>query len=297
MTAGAARRQFLSHAVRQAGERLNVLLPRITGFVLDKWKVIYVVTPKAMCTSMQWLMVGLQNEDLDRDVSHSRALEVTRGLAVHDPATWRGTRQLHLLPEDDMEQVTSDDGWFRFGFTRHPVDRLWSAWQSKLLLREPTPAAMYGTARWFPRTRGSYPKELPPSTPSSRTSKASLLLLPRTRDFLVGDRHWAPQSYLLRPEGFPYSDIGRVDAAGVTLGRLEGHLRAQGWQGTLELKRLNATLLPRTVIRDPALPRQIEKIYADDMITFGYEPRRRPSTFCRCQRSYGASTGRAGRSA
>jgi len=88
---------------------------------------------------------------------------------------------------------------------------------------------------------------------------------------LTDNRHWAPQSYLLRPEAFPYSEIGRVDAAAVTIGRLEHHLRAQGWRGTLDLKRLNATLLPRTVIRDPTLLQLIEKIYADDVIAFGYE--------------------------
>ena len=58
----------------------------------------------------------------------------------------------------------------------------------------------------------------------------------------------------------------------MTLGRLERHLRAQGWRGTLDLKRLNATLLPRAVIRDPTVLRVIEKIYAEDMIAFGYEP-------------------------
>jgi hypothetical protein len=31
--------------------------------VLDKWKVIYVITPKLMGTSMLWMMAGLQTED------------------------------------------------------------------------------------------------------------------------------------------------------------------------------------------------------------------------------------------
>jgi hypothetical protein len=78
---------------------------------------------------------------------------------------------------------------------------------------------------------------------------------------------------LLRPEVFPYSEIGRIESAGVTLGRLERHLQAQGWRGELDLKRLNATLLPRrAVIRDPTMLRLIEEIYTDDMNAFGYEP-------------------------
>ena len=30
--------------------------------MFDKWKVIYVITPKAMCMSMLWLMAGLQTK-------------------------------------------------------------------------------------------------------------------------------------------------------------------------------------------------------------------------------------------
>lgn len=240
--------------------------------VLDQWKVIYVITPKAMCTSMLWFFAELQNADVAHDAAHSRAPEVTRGLAVHDPAMWRRTRQLHLLPADVIEQVTSEDGWFRFGLTRHPVDRLWSAWQSKLLLREPTPAAVYCTAQWFPRTPSELPEGAAALDAVAEDFESFVAALAHDPQLLTADPHWAPQSYLLRPENFPYSEIGRVEAAAVTLGRLERHLQAQGWRGTLALKRLNTTLLPRAIIRDPMLLRLIEKIYADDMIAFGYEP-------------------------
>ena len=261
---------------------MNVLLPRATGLVLDRWKVIYVITPELMGTSVLWMMAELQNEDLARYVAHSRAPEVTRALAVHDPAIWQQWfKPLHLLSVDVIEQVTSDDGWFRLGWTRHPVDRLWSAWQSKLLLREPQFVELYGTAQWFPRS----PKELPEGRRrwwARRTAPALgaigedferfVAALAQDPQLLTADPHWAPQSYLLRPEVFPYSEIGRIESAAVTLGRLERHLRAQGWSRPLGMKGLNATLLPRTVIRDLTLLRLIEEIYADDMIAFGYEP-------------------------
>ena len=241
--------------------------------VLDKWKVIYVITPKLMGTSMLWMMAELQNEDPARYVADCRAPEVTRALTVHDPAIWQQWfKPLHLLPADVIEQVTGDDGWFRLAWTRHPVDRLWSAWQSKLLLREPQFVELYGTAQWFPRT----PKELPKGAAAlgaiAEDFESFVAALAQDPQLLTADPHWAPQSYLLRPEDFPYSEIGRMEAAAVTLGRLERHLQAQGWRGTLDLKRLNATLLPRAVIPDPTLLRLIEKIYADDMIAFGYEP-------------------------
>ncbi|MFY2860303.1 sulfotransferase family 2 domain-containing protein [Mycobacterium sp. THU-M104] len=261
---------------------MNVLLPRATAMVLDKWKVIYAITPELMGTSMLWMMSGLQNEDPARYVAHCRAPEVTRALAVQDPAIWQQWfKPLHLLPADAIEQVTSEDGWFRFGWARHPVDRLWSAWQSKLLLREPLFVELYGTAQWFPRS----PKELSEGRRrwwARRTAPALgaiaegferfVAALAQDLQLLTADPHWAPQSYLLRPKVFPYSEIGRIESAPVTLGRLESHLRAQGWRGTLDLKRLNVTLLPRVVIRDPTLLRLIEKIYSDDMTAFEYEP-------------------------
>jgi hypothetical protein len=241
--------------------------------VLDKWKVIYVITPKLMGTSMLWMMAGLQDQDPARYVAQCRAPEVTRALTVHDPAIWQQWfKPLHLLTADVIEHVTTDDGWLRLAWTRHPVDRLWSAWQSKLLLREPQFVELYGTAQWFPRT----PTELPSGAAAlgaiTEDFESFVANLSRDPELLTADPHWAPQSHLLRPDDFPYSEIGRMESASVTLSRLERHLQAQGWQGTLDLKRLNVTLLPRTVIRDPTLLRQIEDIYSDDMTAFGYEP-------------------------
>lgn len=255
------------------GDRMNVLLPRVIGMVLDKWKVIYVITPKLMGTSMLWMMAELQNQDPARYVAHCRAPEVTRALAVHDPAIWQHWfKQLHLLPADVIEQVTSEDGWFRLGWTRHPVNRLWSAWQSKLLLREPHFVELYGTAQWFPRTPKKLPKGAATLGAIVEDFESFVAALAQDPQLLTADAHWAPQSYLLRPDVFPYSEIGRIESTAVTLGRLECHLQAQGWRGTLDLKWLNATLVPREVIRDPTLLQLIEKIYTDDMIAFGYEP-------------------------
>ena len=252
---------------------MKVLLPRTACIVLDRWKVVYVMTPKVMCTSMLWLVAELQgDEDLARDVVQSRSFEVTRDLAVHDRTILQRFRGLHLLPADVIEQVTGEDGWFRFGLTRHPVDRLWSAWQSKLLLREPAFTECFGTAPWFPRT----PTELPPGDAAldaiAEDFESFVAALAADPQLLTLDTHWAPQTDCLRPEAFPYTEIGSVDKAAATLDRLERHLRAQGWPGTLDLKRSNATLLPRTLIRDPTLLRLIEIIYADDMSAFGYEP-------------------------
>jgi hypothetical protein len=243
----------------------------IGGLVLDQWKVAYIITPKAMCTSMLWMMAGLQNEDLAHDVIGSRTAEVTRALAVHDQALWRH-RLLSELPTRIVDRVVNEEGWFRFALTRHPVDRLWSAWQSKLLLREPESAPDWVAEPWFPRIPNNLLEGAAGLDAIVEDFAHFVDALAADQQLLIANQHWAPQSYLLQPEDFPYSEIGRVESVAGTLGRLEEHLRGQGWRGAFELKRFNVTLLPRTVIRDVTLLRQIEEIYAEDMTAFGYRP-------------------------
>lgn len=240
-------------------------LPRTRALVLDRWRVVYVVTPKAMCTGLLWALATLQEEPLEA-TSSSRTAEVTRTLAVHDPLVWRSTRSLHDLPPGEIAAITADDDWFRFCFSRHPVDRLWSAWQSKLLLREPAYAARFGAAAWFPR----FPSDGEAVAEDFARFVDALAADPA---LLTADQHWAPQQHLLRPADFPYTVIGRVEEATATLERLRRHLRAQGRLDGVDPGRRNTGLLPRSaVLRDPALLRRIEERYAADMAAFGYRP-------------------------
>lgn len=111
-------------------------LPDTRAVVLQRWKVLYALTPKAACTSLLWLFASVQQERLAA-IRTSLAPEVTRGTVIHDFSVWRHTRTLRQLTEADWQPVADRDDWFVFCVTRHPLARLWSAWQSKLLLREP----------------------------------------------------------------------------------------------------------------------------------------------------------------
>lgn len=238
-------------------------LPLTRAVVLDRWRVVYVVTPKAMCTSLLWAMAELRGEPLDPTTS--RSAEATRALTVHDPGYWSGAF-LHERDEGEAASITGDDGWFRFALTRHPVDRLWSAWQSKLLLREPAYVARFGDRPWFPRPAAT----LDTVAEDFERFVDALAADPELRR---ADQHWAAQTELLQPATFPYTELGQVERSDVTMRRLETYLRDHGWSGSLRPGRHNAGLLPRpAAVRDPALLRRIEELYAADLDAFGYPP-------------------------
>jgi len=243
------------------------------GLVLHRWKVIYVITPKAACTSMLWTIAELQQERL-AGISSPLSCEVTRTMAIHELSHWRHTPVLQGLSAGELLHILKSDEWFIFCISRHPVDRLWSAWQSKLLMREPYYVRRYRDASWFP--------DVP--TESKNISKDFTLFVRTLEEdpaLRAADMHWQQQLQLLRTDIFPYSHVGKVEAMTETLQALEAHLRRQGWQGKLLPTRNNVSLLPPHVnLLSEKTAQRIEQIYADDMIAFGYPPSARSRTPC-----------------
>ena len=83
-----------------------------------------------------------------------RPLAAPRGLAaltVHDMNLWPDEHRLSRYDESERARLLAEDGWLRFSLVRDPAPRLWSGWQSKLLLREPRFVEDFGDAPWFPR--------------------------------------------------------------------------------------------------------------------------------------------------
>ena len=77
--------------------------------------------------------------------------EVSTALTVHDMSRWPPEHRLRRTSRAERDALLREDGWLRFTLVRDPATRLWSAWQSKLLLREPRFVDAFGEAPWFPR--------------------------------------------------------------------------------------------------------------------------------------------------
>jgi hypothetical protein len=233
-------------------------------YVMPRHRAVYVSVNKAACTSLKWLVADLQGEDPER---FHRALsqEVGRSMTIHGRRLWQHTPMLHGLGDEELAAIGPEHGWFIFAVVRHPGARLFSAWQSKFLLREPRWAAMYGGEPWFPRV----PSSTEDVVADFRRFVRALAGAPRPA--VLRDRHFMDQCAMLAPERMPYSRIYTTAEIPVLLGDLESHLRAQGWAGELELRRFNETpLLPTAAMFDAEVRAAVTQLYGADLERFGF---------------------------
>jgi hypothetical protein len=239
---------------------------RNATYVLPDYKLVYVSTPKAACTSIKWLLADLQGVKPSRFTS-SLSGETSRGTTIHRHRwAWQpGTPRLFDLDEAQLAEIHPDNGWFTFTMTRHPGGRLWSAWQSKFLLREPRFAAQFKGQPWMPR--------IPESTDDVIEDWESFVRSLKTDKAKVcKDIHFAQQSLLLNAGVTPYDVIYDTSQFNQMLADVAAHLRKHGWNGTLEPIKSNETPLPAI---ERAFPEHVletvSRIYADDFVKLDYE--------------------------
>lgn len=111
-----------------------------SGYRSDRYKIFYVSTPKVACTSLKWWFASLEGK--------VQALRSLTDSAESDPDLIIHGNNFHsLAPEvtglgpDALGDTLSSDDFFKFAIVRNPYKRLFSAWQSKLLLQEPLQVA------------------------------------------------------------------------------------------------------------------------------------------------------------
>jgi hypothetical protein len=225
--------------------------------VLPELRVLFVPIPKAGCTTVLWLLADLAGIPAET-FAQSTLPEVSPALTVHDMSLWGEEFRLTNYEGVQRERMLMEDGWFRFSTVRHPGTRLWSAWQSKLLLREPRFVEMFGDEPWFPRV---------PERPSD--------LVEDFRRFVVAlptgeaeDVHWAVQHDLVTQ--LPLNHVGRVERLPETLALLREHVPEERWPA--EAERQNRAPLPKPPgLYDEAAGRVLADRYRADFDRFGYE--------------------------
>ncbi|MGH3358229.1 MAG: sulfotransferase family 2 domain-containing protein [Nocardioidaceae bacterium] len=236
-------------------ERRTMLLPRR--------RILYVPMPKSGCTSMLWTLsqvAGCAPEQFHRSVSG----QVTPSMTIHDLDRWRDKYKWAELTGSEQADIAADPEWLRFTTVRNPATRLWSAWQSKLLLREPDYAAAYGTERWFPRR----PDDALELVDAFRTFVHALNVEPDVRP---SDAHWAPQTRVLDTAP-PLTHIGRIENIDETVDLLRLHIGGRA-ASRVRVARENGGLLPYSpALYDAETAQIVNDVFAEDLDRFGYPP-------------------------
>jgi hypothetical protein len=234
---------------------------------MPRWKAMYVSVNKAACTALKWLVADIQEESRER-FHRSLSREVSRTMTIHRRSLWQNTPMAKWMTDEEIAAISPGDGWFVFGVVRHPTARLFSAWQSKILLREPWWwVDEFGEETWFPRVPATGDDVVEDFIGFVRAIARN----PEQRVFR--NRHFAPQNYLLSVGNTPYTRIYRTSEIPSLLSDFELHLRVQGWEGDpLTLARANETPLKPipSLFTDEVLEASRE-LYRDDFDEFGYD--------------------------
>jgi sulfotransferase famil protein len=235
-------------------------------YVMPQYKAMYVSVNKAACTSLKWLVADVQEESPER-FARSLSRELTRTMTVHRRNLWKHTPRARDLTDDELAAIDPQGDWFVFAVVRHPTARLFSAWQSKLLLREGWWVEEFGTEPWFPRI----PRSTADVVDDFRGFVQAAQDDPEHR--ILRNRHFASQPWMLATDRMDYTRIYRTTEIPQLLTDFERHLRANGWDGEpLELRRANETpLKPIPALFGPDVLAIVQEMFAADFATFGYD--------------------------
>lgn len=231
------------------------------SYLSERKKLLYVATPKVACTSIKWWFAAL--EGVSREILSSReSNESDPDLVVHDGFA-KVAPSVTGLSVESLQDALSSDEFFRFAVVRNPYKRIFSAWQSKLLLREPLQAPLYRDKEFYSLPIDSY-------VDIRRSFEAFLLHLMEFEVPQFWDVHWTPQASLLRPDLISYTAIGKIENVGGLEAALLKHL-GTGFVSPFLIRRANESLIPY----DPGLISEksvalIQELYEADFSLFDY---------------------------
>lgn len=203
-----------------------------TGVVIDDLRLLYAPVPKAVSTSILGALAETVGIPQDR-FARSRKPEATRAQTVHDGSLWGPSYRLWGKSPRDLETALESDDWFRFTVVREPARRVWSAWVSKVLVRDPRFVEAFGE-EWFPA---------PPSSSQDVLEAFRTFVCEMPGQVEWHDPHWSSQADLVGVEGIAYGHVGRAEQLDRTVAVLSRYVESRG--GRLPALRIeNPSVLP-----------------------------------------------------
>jgi hypothetical protein len=228
--------------------------------VLPGRKIVFVPNLKAGCTSLLWMLARLAGLRAQRFETSSHGA-VSPAMTIHTMSAWPSRLRWAEVSASDREAICADDAWLRLTTVRDPAPRLWSAWQSKLLLREPGFTRRFGDELWFPNV---------PESPEQIVREFRSFVQALTSDTPPYDAHWAPQTDVLAAAP-PLNFVGRLESLDATLVRLREHVGA-AWDKVSGAEENRSLLRYAPGLFDADTADVVNTYYAEDYARLGYPP-------------------------
>jgi hypothetical protein len=231
------------------------------GLLSLKFKIFCLSVPKVACTNMRWWFADLANVSAEVKKNNPK-LESSSELMIHEFFSSISPESVNL----DFYQVLpiiSESNFFSFGLVRNPYSRIFSAWQSKILLQEPLQIILFKEKSFL-----NLPIENISDIKFAFESFLEEILL--EKNISNYDPHWAPQSLLLRPDLIQYKIISKIEDTQDLELFLKNHLAASFVNPFLN-KSYNKSIIPYShkFISNRAAE-IINLIYEEDFSLFGY---------------------------
>jgi len=228
----------------------------------ERYKLFYVATPKVACTTLKWWFAALEGYSQTlRGITESA--ESDPDLVIHDTFHKVAKNVTRLMQEPLSEALTSDE-YFRFAVVRNPYKRLFSAWQSKLLLQEPLQIGPYIKYDFF-----NHPINCVGDIATAFEGFLEHLASNEAPSYW--DYHWTPQATLLRPDLINYSKLIKIENP-EELSKALADGRGEYLPNPFTGRRTNESLIP--YFPELVTARSAELIctlYAEDFDIFGYD--------------------------
>ncbi|MFP3583098.1 glycoside hydrolase family 99-like domain-containing protein [Paraburkholderia sp. SIMBA_055] len=243
-----------------AQEKLFQFL-RWNSYRSERHKLFYIATPKVACTSLKWWFAALEGyaESL-YDINDSS--ESDPELVVHE--SHKVAPHVTGLEKDALYEALTSNEYFRFAVVRNPYKRIFSAWQSKLLLQEPLQVGRYTKFEFFHLPVNSRQNIAP-------AFEAFLEHLASNEAPSFWDHHWMPQASLLRPDIIEYSRIAKVEDNAPLSAALKEWLGGY-LPDPFAVHRANESLIPfQPDFITERSGELLRAMYAEDFDAFGYD--------------------------
>lgn len=247
---------------------INLFPPVMLGNLLNNayfsplHRILYVATPKVACTSIKWWFADL--------VDIRNSIERSFGSRESDPELIIHDLFARVAPEftganiAGLEDAIDSSDYFKFCVVRNPYTRVFSAWQSKWLVRESLQSGKFNNKAFDFDVIESFDDII---------SMFELFLRQVANVTSSGyfDVHVAQQSSLLEPKLINYSVVARIEDYSLLNKSLASHI-GPTFHSPFSGKHSNVSLLPySSAWISNAAANLIREIYARDFELFGYD--------------------------